>query len=95
MLLSIPGIVSVMVSSLASSLEYIMQKKSSLPHFSEGGVPREPAYPHPLEVVKRTHSFLLLAEPCSQPVFSSLNFLGALVSFCGQCAGFSFPEWGE
>lgn len=34
MFLSIPGVISVMVSSLVSSLDYVMQKRSSLLHVS-------------------------------------------------------------
>lgn len=64
---------------LASSVEYGMQKKKKpplpLPRFSELGVPRACVSPPP-GCVDRTHSFVLMGETRTQPVFSSLNFSG-------------------
>lgn len=80
--LSIPGVIFVMVSSLVSSLEYVMQKSHHC-FMSQGLLSPESLHPpNPRSAGDKTHGFMV--EPYIQPVSSPLNFPVFLVLFCAR-----------
>lgn len=62
MFLSISGFLSAIISFLASSLEYGMQKKSYRCLVSQNLESPESVFPHPQDAVDRTQSFVLTGE---------------------------------